>query len=95
MQIDPNTSISHATRQVASQAPSRVSSAREGEPRFDQTSELNRALEQTPAVRPGAVARARELIGDVKYPPDEAINGIAKLLSMRIESDGTDYPTED
>ena len=47
---------------------------------------LNGALEKTPDVRPAAVARAKELANDPKYPPTEAIRRIANLLAMNMDS---------
>jgi hypothetical protein len=54
---------------------------------FDSSTALNRALSQTPDVRPDAVARARQLIADVNYPPAEAIRKISDLLAMKIQNE--------
>jgi len=43
---------------------------------------LTPALAETPDMRPEAVARARELIEDVHYPPAETTQRIARLLAL-------------
>jgi hypothetical protein len=50
---------------------------------------LTRALAATPDMRPEAVARARELIEAVHYPPAETTQRIAHLLAMcfRVDCD--------
>lgn len=92
MQIDPNTPITRAPSTAATRPPATASASREAAPKFERASELNRAVEQAPVVRPDAVERARVLIGDVKYPPDEAINSIAKLLALRMQPDAGSEP---
>jgi hypothetical protein len=52
---------------------------------FQQATAIERSLQAVPAVRPEAVAQAQELVRDVKYPPVEAINGIAALLALKLE----------
>jgi hypothetical protein len=47
---------------------------------------LEAALAQTPESRLEEVARARHLIGQVRWPPDEMIRRIAELLGIHIES---------
>lgn len=51
---------------------------------FDRATALDRALMDTPDLRPGEVARARVLIGDVSYPPPQTIQRIASLLAMDV-----------
>ncbi len=52
---------------------------------FSRMGALDRALQETPVARPEAISRAQELIGDVKYPPADTIDGIAMLLALRTE----------
>jgi hypothetical protein len=52
---------------------------------FNRVEALEQSLTATPVVRPEAVVRAKELIGDVKYPPVKAIDGIAALLALKLE----------
>jgi hypothetical protein len=47
---------------------------------------LNRALEQTPAVRADKVAQAKDLMQDGTYPPLELIRRISALLAIHIQS---------
>jgi hypothetical protein len=51
---------------------------------FSEADALNQALRAEPEVRAEAVARARELIGDVKWPPREAIEQISNLLAVHL-----------
>ena len=45
---------------------------------------LDRALADTPDLRADRVERARELIRDVSYPPEETIQRIASLLATNL-----------
>lgn len=54
---------------------------------FSRTEALHRALAEMPAVRPEAVARARQLLGQPQYPPLETIRGIARLLALPLGSE--------
>jgi hypothetical protein len=49
---------------------------------FQRSEALNQAFQSTPDVRPDQVARARELIGNVEYPPRETIAKLSTLLAM-------------
>lgn len=57
---------------------------------FDHAAALNRALADTPDLRAGEVERARELIGDVSYPPAETIKRIASLLATNLGDETAD-----
>ncbi|MEW6158462.1 MAG: hypothetical protein AB1813_13600 [Verrucomicrobiota bacterium] len=67
-------------------ATSRVSAQRD-QVQFTQAEGLNAALKQTPAIRPGVVERARDLVGDVSYPPRETIRSIAELLALHLNTE--------
>lgn len=51
---------------------------------FDKSAALNRSLADIPDVRPDRVSRAKQLIADVNYPPQEAIKKISDLLAMKL-----------
>ena len=53
---------------------------------FDGAAKLEMGLKETPAVRPDVVARARELISDPSYPPQEMVRKISLLLAMHMEA---------
>lgn len=53
---------------------------------FDGAAALETGLKETPAVRPEVVARARELISDPSYPPQEMVRKISLLLAMHLEA---------
>jgi len=86
MQIDPNNHISPAARPTAPRVSARVTVQQGGGPSFEQAAQLNQALRETPEVRPEAVARAQHLIGDVRYPPDETLQSIARLLAIQLRN---------
>ncbi|MBI3415588.1 MAG: hypothetical protein HY043_09770 [Verrucomicrobia bacterium] len=88
MKIDPNTNVGRVDQpsvRLSAQAAVRPA---EGGTDFDQTSALNQALAQSPAVRADEVARAKELVKDPGYPPPYAMTRIAKLLGIHLSSDG-------
>jgi hypothetical protein len=45
---------------------------------------LERKLNDIPLVRPDKIEAARAHTSDLKFPPDELLNGIANLLAMHI-----------
>ena len=49
-----------------------------------QTGALEKKLKDVAPVRPEKVERAKLLVQDVKYPPDEMLVGIANLLAMHM-----------
>ena len=48
---------------------------------------LEKSLHDTPDSRPEAVQKARQLINDVQYPPQETIKKISHLLAIKLKSD--------
>ena len=48
---------------------------------------LEEAFHNTPEVRPEVVARARELIRDPVYPPEETIRRISHLVAANLPED--------
>lgn len=87
MEIKPNNHIEPATRIAPTPARPRAAGGDTDSAAFEQAQALDQALQTTPTVRPEIVARARQLISNVKYPPDETIRQIAALLAMNL--DGT------
>lgn len=51
---------------------------------FNNTEALEQKLQETPTVRPEAVARAAALLSDPNYPSDEVMNRVATVLSQNI-----------
>ncbi len=51
---------------------------------FRGTEALTQALAQSPDTRPEAAKRARDVIGSVKYPPEETLDRIATLLATHL-----------
>jgi hypothetical protein len=75
---DPVGHTEHVRRAGANPRPAADGTA------FERSAALNRSLANTPEVRPQVVERARRLIEDTSYPPQEAINKIASLLAMTL-----------
>lgn len=85
MEIKLNTSIDSVPR-VAS--PPRTARAAQT-PQLDgfaSSHALETRLAETPDARPEVVEKARVLISDPAYPPNEAIRKIATLLAMEMQS---------
>jgi len=73
-----------------------VSRAARGEAdqaQFDKTQALNQALNDSPDTRASEVARAKQLVSSLKYPPDEVVRGFARLLASR--GDGSESGSND
>jgi hypothetical protein len=56
--------------------------------------DLSSALEQTPVVRADQVARARDLVRDVSYPPQILIQKLSVLLATHLAPKGP-TPSDD
>jgi hypothetical protein len=52
---------------------------------FQNAGAVKARLRVLPSIRPEKVHRAKALISDVEYPPDELLVGIANLLAMHIK----------
>ena len=87
MQVDPNNRPGPIVRTSATATGAPRVSQRRDETEFSHAASLERALEQTPTVRVGHVERARDLIGDVNYPPRETIRRISHLLALNLNED--------
>jgi hypothetical protein len=72
---EPDTSQSIARKNAAQPA---------GQASFERPQALERALRESPQVRPEKVAHARSLVADVKYPPEAVLNSISNLLALHI-----------
>jgi hypothetical protein len=53
---------------------------------FQETSALQDKLNNLPTVRPEQVARAKALLADSQYPPDDVMDRIAILIASHILS---------
>jgi hypothetical protein len=51
---------------------------------FERTQGLEKSLQETPQVRPEAVAQASALVSNEDYPSDESLNKLAGLLAGKI-----------
>lgn len=86
MEVNSNQNIDAAHRVLINRASSQRMPREADTASFERVAALDRALRETPVVRPEVVARAKELISDVKYPPAAAIEGIAALLALKLDT---------
>ena len=53
---------------------------------FDRSSDLDGVVQNLPASRPDAVARAQQLIADPNYPSSDILSSVSKLLASNLVS---------
>ncbi len=85
MEITPIPNSGPTARAAASRAKGRPAQPGLDTATFDRAEALKQALQETPLVRPEMVARARQYLGDVQYPPEATIRGISVLLGMKLD----------
>jgi hypothetical protein len=85
MKINANISANGINPSVAVKRPA-ASKAGADDVSFQDSAVLETALEKLPETRAEAVERARNLIGDVHYPPEETIRKISHLLAIQLDS---------
>lgn len=86
MQIEFNTSRlakQDAAQPAASPAAGKTTSADTAS--FSSASSLESQLNDVSQIRPDKVQAAKALIADPTYPPDEVLDGISKLLALKIK----------
>ena len=83
MRVNPNSVTSEVTG-TPSPAAAQTPSLGQDQLALGSADALNSALEQTPAVRPDKVALAKGLLADTTFPPDALINGLARLLAVKL-----------
>jgi len=57
---------------------------------FERTQALQKTLQETPQVRPEAVAQASALVSDENYPSDALLGKMAGLLADKMSNAGGD-----
>ena len=82
MEIVPTTSSGGAGKIPAKATVAPVPKTGADSVSLGQSEAVNRALQQTPDVRPEAVNRAATLVNDVQYPPDGIVNALGRLLAL-------------
>lgn len=86
MEVNAKHNVDVARQAMVSPAKRQPAPVVEDTTSFNRVEALEHSLQSTPVARPEAVARARELLSDVKYPPVQTINGIAALLALNLDS---------
>jgi anti-sigma28 factor (negative regulator of flagellin synthesis) len=69
---------------AASRAAARQARVRQDSPALSASEKVNRTLEQTSAVRPEKVARAKALVADGDYPSEADLGKVADLLAQHL-----------
>jgi hypothetical protein len=59
---------------------------------FTESQALNLALADVPDLRVDVVERARLLIGQADYPPQEMLRQLANLFAMHLAGDDQEQP---
>ena len=86
MEIDFNPSQMQPRINASVKAPAAASDSTLSEPLAPQRmAELQRKLNELALTRPEKMEAARSVIADVKYPPDELLNGISHLLAIHLK----------
>lgn len=86
MEVKANNNVDVAQRVIVSQTKPRPARLESDTTSFYRVAALDEALQATPSSRPEAVARAKELLSDVLYPPADTIEGIATLLALKLDT---------
>jgi hypothetical protein len=83
MEINPNRNVDPPSP-VGPTFKARIPARGSSDISFEQSANLNAALEATPDSRPDVVSRAEDLVSSASYPPPEMINRIANLLAANL-----------
>lgn len=85
MEIEFNTSrLSNPANQQPVKRPDTAAPANDTAP-LSSAQALEQSVRNLPLVRPEQVARARELVADVQYPPTEMLERISSLLALHLK----------
>lgn len=90
MEIKANNNIDPIARAMANPVKAATPKTATDAAAFEHANSLEQALRSSPDARPEVVARAKELIGDVTYPPQETIQQIATLIAANTSSTRAD-----
>lgn len=89
MEIKLNASLDSVVRIANAQRPVRTRETPELDS-FATSRALETRLAEVPDVREDKLEYARDMVGDPIYPPTEAIQRIATLLAMELETSARD-----
>jgi len=84
MEVNLNSNLTPVPRPNGPQSTAKRAPEASDDTHFVQAEALDKALSNTPEVRPEVVARAKQLIADVNYPPTETMHKLANLLAIHL-----------
>jgi hypothetical protein len=90
MEIEFNTSRIPGAEAGSKVAKRDATSAASDAVSFSTSDSLKSKLSAIPTARPDAVARAKELVSDAKYPPDYVLDRVSTLLAIHVKADSSD-----
>jgi hypothetical protein len=93
MEIEFNTSRIPGTEAGSKVAKRDTTSAASDAVSFSTSDSLKSKLSAISTARPDAVARAKELVSDTKYPPDYVLDRVATLLAIHNSGDNSSDPS--
>jgi hypothetical protein len=85
MEVNKNNNVDAAHRVIINRATSRWSLPESDTSSFVRVTGFDHALRATPVVRPEVLSRAKKLIADPNYPTSAQIEGIAALLTRKLD----------
>lgn len=88
MEVNPNLKVGSVPRTPPDQPVVRRSGSgsEEAAVQFTESQALNLALADVPDLRVEAVEKARQLVGQVDYPPQETIQKLANLFAIHFSN---------
>lgn len=87
MEIELNTSRIPPLPQASTVQRTREVPPPRDDAQFKGTEALTQAMAKLPETRPEVVHQAKQLVGSVKYPPEQTLSRIANLLAMHLGKD--------
>jgi len=83
--LNPGRVSDSGTSQPIARGPSTPSTSEATGLPHERTQALEQSLRDASQVRPEVVARAKALVNDVQYPPQEILDRISTLLALHIK----------
>jgi len=86
IKFNPGRITDSGTSQPIARGPSSPSTSEATGLPHERAQALEQSLRNAPQARPEVVDRARSLVSDAKYPPDEVLDRVSSLLASHMKS---------